>query len=504
MHGRIAVDPVSFSPSPFGWTSWSAVNATATPAAASARATRSARRLGRARTGAAILGMATLAAASAIVLGGCDTPKQRVAEPDPDFQLPAGEHGLRKLAPGEYPDMTAAFNARDDAFRKALDRSIAWFGTNTSRQAYDSAQLGPVAQVVGTHRQGAATVNAFRQLLDSSRDAAAFRDAVAAHFDVWQTRGYDDKGKVLFTGYFSPEIKASMERTEEYRFPLYRMPADLVKDSVTGEPLGRRAADGAIVPWPYRKEILSSGQLAGTELVWLSSAFEVYVCEVNGSAKLVLPDNSVKYVGYAGKTGRPYVGLGMSLVDDGVITRRERTLDGIERLYRRDPELVQRYIDRNENMVFFQMYDGANWPAGSLGVQVTPFASVATDKKIFPRGLVMLVDTEVADFAGRPRPFDRFMMDQDTGGAIRAAGRADIYMGVGAAARVLAGNQYADGSFYYFVLKPEFVDQFAPAEKGSGSLGALNGGGPENPRPTSQWSQANPAGQRLRRDSSRS
>jgi len=130
--------------------------------------------------------------------------------------------------------------------------------------------------------------------------------------------------------------------------------------------------------------------------VWLASAFDVYVCEVNGSAKLIMPDNSVKYVGYAGKTGRPYVGLGMSLVQDGVITRRERTLGNIQRLYERDPELVQKYIDRNENMVFFSMYDGKSWPSGSLGVPVTSYATLATDKRIFPRGLAMFVDTQTA------------------------------------------------------------------------------------------------------------
>ena len=322
--------------------------------------------------------------------------------------------------------------------------------------------------MVPDHRTAAASVRAFKELLGTSKDAAAFQKAVAEHFDVWQSRGYDDKGTVLFTGYFSPEIKASMTRTDTFRFPLYQAPKDLVKDSQTGEPLGRRAKDGSIVPWPSRKELLASGEFAGTELVWLSSAFDVYVCEVNGSAKLIMPDNAVKYVGYAGKTGRPYVGLGMSLVQDGVITRRERNLGTIERLYQRDPELVQKYIDRNENMVFFAMYDGKSWPAGSLGVPVTAYATLATDKRIFPRGMAMFVDTQTADYAGKMRDWRRFMLDQDTGGAIRAAGRGDIYMGVGAAARVLAGNQYADGTFFYFVLKPEFVDRFAPPGPKSG------------------------------------
>jgi membrane-bound lytic murein transglycosylase len=183
-----------------------------------------------------------------------------------------------------------------------------------------------------------------------------------------------------------------------------------------------------------------------------------------------MPDNAVKFVGYAGKTGLPYVGLGKSLVDAGVISKRELSLAAIQRLYRNDPAMVQKYMDQNGNMVFFSLYDGRNWPSGSLGVPVTERVTLATDKKIFPQGLVVLADTESPDYAGRMSPFNRFMLDQDTGGGIRTAGRADIYMGVGAAAEILAGGQVADGTFYYFVLKPEYVSKYpAPSKPGSGS-----------------------------------
>jgi membrane-bound lytic murein transglycosylase A len=46
------------------------------------------------------------------------------------------------------------------------------------------------------------------------------------------------------------------------------------------------------------------------------------------------------------------------------------------------------------------------------------------------------------------------MLDQDTGGAIRAPGRADIYVGVGDAAGRIAGATYAEGRLYYLFLKP--------------------------------------------------
>ena len=46
-----------------------------------------------------------------------------------------------------------------------------------------------------------------------------------------------------------------------------------------------------------------------------------------------------------------------------------------------------------------------------------------------------------------------FMMDQDAGGAIRAAGRSDIYMGIGPSAGQIAGRQLQAGQLYYLAIK---------------------------------------------------
>jgi membrane-bound lytic murein transglycosylase len=53
--------------------------------------------------------------------------------------------------------------------------------------------------------------------------------------------------------------------------------------------------------------------------------------------------------------------------------------------------------------------------------------------------------------------YDRVMLDQDTGGAIRTAGRADIYMGVGDDAEWMAGRTKSPGQMYYLFVKEEFV-----------------------------------------------
>ena len=49
------------------------------------------------------------------------------------------------------------------------------------------------------------------------------------------------------------------------------------------------------------------------------------------------------------------------------------------------------------------------------------------------------------------------MMDQDTGGGIRTAGRADIYLGIGDDAESIAGNTLVEGQLYYLFLKEGFL-----------------------------------------------
>ncbi len=54
------------------------------------------------------------------------------------------------------------------------------------------------------------------------------------------------------------------------------------------------------------------------------------------------------------------------------------------------------------------------------------------------------------------------MLDQDTGGGIRASGRCDLYMGIGPQAEELAGREMATGKLYYLAIKPELINQKAP------------------------------------------
>jgi membrane-bound lytic murein transglycosylase A len=51
------------------------------------------------------------------------------------------------------------------------------------------------------------------------------------------------------------------------------------------------------------------------------------------------------------------------------------------------------------------------------------------------------------------RPFSRFVLDQDAGGAIRGSGRIDVYFGSGAYAENAAGRMKQPGRLYYLLLR---------------------------------------------------
>jgi membrane-bound lytic murein transglycosylase A len=363
--------------------------------------------------------------------------------------LPDGQQALVRVSLEDWPDIGRAWQAKDLFLEDAIDNSITWFDLPSSKQWF------PIGGV--THERARNSVLELRTLLTDAISEEAFIFEIQTRFDIYKSIGCDGDGTVLFTGYYSPDFHASSTPSSRFSSPLYQRPHDLLTDPNTGEPIGRRNADGSVSSWPTRSEIESSGMLGGTELVWVEDDLDAYIIHVNGSARLRMDNGDLMYIGYAGKTDKPYTGLGKSLMDAGMISSNDISLRKIQRLYDKDPTRIKNHINKNESFVFFVEYAGDNWPAGSLGVPVTQERSIATDKRIFPRGGVVLVDTTVKSLTGEGRPFIQFMTDQDTGGAIHAPGRADLFMGVGPTAGIKAGSQYAEGRLYYLFLKPSVV-----------------------------------------------
>ena len=329
----------------------------------------------------------------------------------------------------------------------AIDNSLAYLRTPGSVMAYHNYAVPGV-----THRRVKRSLSRFRTLVLQSNSAADLQQAVAAEFDLYQSTGQDGEGTVAFTGYFEPTYKASREPNETYRYPIYQTPANL--DSWPEPHPTRLALEGAT------GLDASEGPIAGLELAWLPSRLEAFLIQVQGSARLELEDGSTLSVGYDGRTNYPYTSMGRALIDDGIIPEDELTLPVLMEYFEQNPEALDRYLPRNNRFVFFRETDGA--PAtGSLGYPVTAGRSIATDKSVMPPGALALVNLPLPqrDDAGVFAKIDdgpttsRFVLDQDTGGAIKGAGRVDLFVGTGTEAGEVAGLINDAGKLYYLLLK---------------------------------------------------
>ncbi|MFP4058497.1 MAG: murein transglycosylase A [Candidatus Brocadiia bacterium] len=374
---------------------------------------------------------------------GCRKRPKNYSKP-----LPPGATALRKLTdPDDYPDFGSGFQDRRGLV-EAIDHSLDYYNKPSSKQCFPYQDI--------SHERAVHTLKVFKEVLAEAQDPADLHRRICERFDVYISVGCDDQGTVLFTGYCTPIFQGSLERTPEYRYPLYRQPKDLVKKP-DGTPVGRRTPSGDIVPYYTREEIETQQLLAGKglELVWLRDPLEAFFAHVQGSAYIELPDGEQICVGYEGKTDQDYTSIGLSLVEDGKIDPDELSLQKIIEYFDKHPHEITHYTHKNDCYVFFIRSEEG--PRGSLNTPVTPYRTIATDKSVFPRGLLAYVVTKVPQMETRDEvtlePFHQFCVDQDTGGAIRSAGRCDIYMGVGPDALLLAGRTRAEGKLYYLAVK---------------------------------------------------
>lgn len=306
---------------------------------------------------------------------------------------------------------------------------------------------------------------AFEPLLDHWACQPCLARGVRERFEIVPSSWNEELADVLFTGYYQPVMDGSLVRTEEYRYPLYSRPPDLVAvEQVTVEPqfsarkVVGRVEEEEFLPYHTRHEIDRLGVLEGRglEIAWLKDPVDGFFLHIQGSGIIRLPDGGRLSVGYAAQNGRPYRSIGRLLIDSGKIDKEEMSMQRLRRYLAENPQEREDIFAYNESYVFFRvLQDG---PLGSLEVLVTPGRTLATDSRLFPKGALMLIQTElpIVDEAGQLagwRPVTRFVLNQDTGGAIRGLQRADLYFGSGEEAGGPAGYMNRRGRMYFLVLR---------------------------------------------------
>lgn len=263
-------------------------------------------------------------------------------------------------------------------------------------------------------------------------------------------------GDGLFTGYFEPEIRGSRTRGGAYQTPVYGLPPDLVRadlgrfiPKLKGEHISGKVEGNALVPYASRAQINATGLANTRVLFYTDDAVAFFFLQIQGSGRVVFDDGTSARIGYAGENGRPYMAIGRTLIAEGALTKETVSLQTIRAWLLANPARARAVMEGNESYIFFRetpLGDTALGSTGSMGVALTPLASLAVDQRIHALGAPLY-------FAAQgPDPVHGLVVAQDIGGAIRGAVRGDIFFGFGPEAEHRAGAMKASGQL--FVLLP--------------------------------------------------
>ncbi|MBI4862646.1 MAG: MltA domain-containing protein [Candidatus Riflebacteria bacterium] len=319
-------------------------------------------------------------------------------------------------------------------------------GVQTLRTIVDRAPEGPgglarsAAEPGGIFRDGGPFASLIPPPKPPAGSPSGLARAVLESFDLYRSPGAFGTGEVLFTSYASPVYDGSLQAGGRFRYPIYRSPA------TAGLPV--RALDRAGI---------YAGGLAGhgLEIAYLAERMDEFQIQIEGSGFIRLPDGTFIHATYAAQNGRPYRSLGKELVRDGVFKPWEIDNPAVRRYFHAHPEQERPYLERNPSFVFFGAKRLDSLPDRSA---LVPERAVAVDPRFFPRGALAFADTFVPIYdregrlAGR-RPWRRFIVAQDVGGAVKGEGRIDLYQGQGEEAQLIADTMKEPGTLWLLLPK---------------------------------------------------
>ena len=303
------------------------------------------------------------------------------------------------------------------------------------------------------------TLDAFQNLLRQNLEPDEFNRRVRKEFSLYKA-GQGTNKKFLFTGYYTPVIPASPFRTEEYVYPIYRLPDDSPQLNTISLKPSDGSQNASFPAWKsYTREQIDRHQVLKNqhlEIAWLKDDLERFFLHIQGSAILQFPDGKLQNVGYAGANKYAYRGIGKLMVKDGLLGKGQRSMQGIKKYLRSHPEIIPKYLYQNKRYIFFSYNDAG--PRGSGGGTLVGGRSLATDKSIYPAGGLALIFVRKPvlnqddKIIGWKRTF-RFVVDQDTGSDIKGPGRADLFFGIGQRPGIMAGSFKEWGEVYYLIKK---------------------------------------------------
>ncbi len=280
-------------------------------------------------------------------------------------------------------------------------------------------------------------------------------------------------GEARLTAYYEPIITASRTPAPGLSEPLLMKPTDMITVDLAGfaaalddstlrgapRALTGQLRGNTVVPYPKREAIIPyQGQIIG-----YAHPVDVYNLQVQGSGRLGFIDGAQVRAAYASQNGYKWRSALGALRDSGAI--QGASWANMRAYLDANPNSARSVLNADPSYIFFaeeQITDPAAGPRGAANVPLTPMGSIAVDPAFHPYGAVLYVDAQYDGAA-----FDRLVVAQDTGGAIRRGPqRGDFFAGTGPQAGQWAERMNSPARFWTLLPRGAPIATLDGAKRG--------------------------------------
>jgi len=273
----------------------------------------------------------------------------------------------------------------------------------------------------------------------------------------------NEKQKAFFTGYYEPILEGRTTPTLEFHTPLYSRPDDLIQvdlgafsEEWKGKQIRGRLKKNRLIPFDSRADIVYKNSLKKRAkiLVYVKNHTELFFLQIQGSGLVKIEDGTFLRVNYAEQNGHSYFAIGKLLRDK--IPKEKMSLQSLKEYLYAHPDEEKKILSSNPSYTFFRRVEEG--PLGNINVPLTPGRSIAMDHSLIPKGGLVFIETSYpGNTEEQPQPLQRFVLVQDTGGAIRGHGRADVFWGSGKKAELIAGPMKQSGRLFLLIARKEWI-----------------------------------------------
>jgi len=280
------------------------------------------------------------------------------------------------------------------------------------------------------------SIDIYHNLCFASQNIRDSKEFIENNFTPYMIASLDKNKESILTGYYEPELRGSFTKSEIYKYPIYGVPKDLITVDLSSiypdlknYRLRGRLDGNRLVPY-YSREELSKRDINAEIICYCDSKIDKFFLEVQGSGRVTLDNGETIFIGFGNQNGHKYSSIGKYLVKSGEISKEDISLQSIREWFKLNPLRVDEVLNHNSSVVFFTSRDKA--ATGSLGIVLNPLRSIAVDRRYIPLGSMVYVSAK--------NSYERVAFAQDTGGAIKGAVRADMFLGFGEEAGEIAGE----------------------------------------------------------------